>query len=86
MGTSKGDYLFISTYSIFGSVAKANLEYTETTFFFYLVELEFTLRASHLQSRHSTVWATPLVHFSLVILEMGSQELFAYAVLDPLSS
>jgi hypothetical protein len=27
--------------------------------------------ALHLQSRHSTAWATPPVHFALVILEMG---------------
>jgi hypothetical protein len=30
-----------------------------------------------LQSRPSTVRATPPVHFALVILEMGSYELFA---------
>jgi hypothetical protein len=36
-------------------------------------ELEFELRASHLQSRHFTTWAwaTPPVHFVLVILKMG---------------
>jgi hypothetical protein len=33
--------------------------------------MEFELRASCLQSRHFTTWATPLVHFALVILEMG---------------
>jgi hypothetical protein len=38
------------------------------------------LKASCLQSRLSTTcttWATPPVHFTLVILEMGSHELFA---------
>jgi hypothetical protein len=28
---------------------------------FFFCGLEFELRASHLQSRHSTTWATPLV-------------------------
>jgi hypothetical protein len=31
----------------------------------------FELGASHLQSRHSTTWATSPVHFAEVILEMG---------------
>jgi hypothetical protein len=44
-----------------------------------LVWLEFELRALHLQSRHST----PPVCFALVILEMGSHELFAQAGLKP---
>jgi hypothetical protein len=35
---------------------------------------------SCLQSRCSTTWSTPPVHFALVILKMGSQELFARAV------
>jgi hypothetical protein len=30
-----------------------------------------------LQSRHSATWKTPPVHFALVILEMGSCEIFA---------
>jgi hypothetical protein len=37
---------------------------------FILVGLGFELRALSLQSRHSTAWATPLVHFALLILEM----------------
>jgi hypothetical protein len=42
--------------------------------------LGFELRPLSLQSRHSTTWATPLVHFSQVILEMGvSHELFGQA-------
>jgi hypothetical protein len=50
---------------------------------FFFVELEFELRALHLQSRCSTIWATPPVHFVLVILEMGgSHELFPLAVLE----
>jgi hypothetical protein len=40
--------------------------------FFFLVGLVFELRASHLQTKHSTPWATPPVHFALVILETGS--------------
>jgi hypothetical protein len=40
------------------------------------VGLGFELRALSLQSRHSTAWATPPVHFALVILKMGSCELF----------
>jgi hypothetical protein len=50
---------------------------------FFWLGLEFEFRASHLQSRFSTIRATPLVYFSLVILEMGSQELFAQADLKP---
>jgi hypothetical protein len=38
---------------------------------FFLVGLGFELRASHLQSRHTISWATPPVHFALIILEMG---------------
>jgi hypothetical protein len=45
--------------------------------FFPGLELEF--KASHLQSRLST----PPVHFALVILEMRSYELFAWAGLEP---
>jgi hypothetical protein len=36
--------------------------------------------AWHLQNRHSS---TPPVHFALVVLEMGSYELFAQADLKP---
>jgi hypothetical protein len=39
-----------------------------------------------LQSRPSTAWATPPVHFALVILEMGFCKLFAQAGLDLQSS
>jgi hypothetical protein len=46
-------------------------------FFFFFVRLGFELRALPLQSRCSTAWATPLVLFALVIVEMGSHELFA---------
>jgi hypothetical protein len=49
---------------------------------FFLLELGFEFRASHLQSRYSTAWAIPLVHFALVILEMGSCILFAWAGLN----
>jgi hypothetical protein len=56
------------------------------TFFFFFGGtrgLEFELRASCLQSRHTTISATPTVHFALVILKMGSYELFALASLEP---
>jgi hypothetical protein len=49
--------------------------------FIYFVGLVFELRASHLQSSCSTSLATPPVHFALVILEMESQDLFAYFAL-----
>jgi hypothetical protein len=39
-------------------------------FIYLLLGLGFELRASHLQSRQSASWATPPVHFPLVILEM----------------
>jgi hypothetical protein len=47
------------------------------------VGLRFELRTSGLQRRPSSTWATPPVHFALVILEMGSRELFAHAGLEP---
>jgi hypothetical protein len=53
---------------------------------FFLVGLVFELKPSLLQSRHSTTWATPPVHFALVILEMGYQELFARAGFELWSS
>jgi hypothetical protein len=43
----------------------------------------FELRALHLQSRRPAARATPLVHFALVILEIGFQELFVQAGLEP---
>jgi hypothetical protein len=55
-------------------------------FFFLLVGLGLKLRASHLQSRCSTYSSTPPVHFAVVILEMGSQELFGWAALKSWSS
>jgi hypothetical protein len=42
--------------------------------------------ASHLQSRCFTTWATPPVYFVLIILEMESRELFAWAGLELWSS
>jgi hypothetical protein len=38
--------------------------------FFFLVGLEFGLRASFLQSRFSITWVTPPVHCAVIILEM----------------
>jgi hypothetical protein len=40
-------------------------------FFFFWWDWGFELRTSHLQSRLSTAWATPEVHFAVVIFEMG---------------
>jgi hypothetical protein len=45
--------------------------------FLFLVWLEFELKTSHSQSRHSTAWGTPPVCIALVVLEMGSCKLFA---------
>jgi hypothetical protein len=39
--------------------------------FFFLVGLDFELRASHFQSRYSSASATLSVHFALVIFEDG---------------
>jgi hypothetical protein len=54
------------------------IEFTQSAWFFFfffgVTGLEF--RALNLQTRHSTPKATPPVHFGLVILEMGSYELF----------
>jgi hypothetical protein len=47
--------------------------------YLFLVGLEFELRAACLQTRHTTSWATHFAHFALVILEMGSWELFLRA-------
>jgi hypothetical protein len=49
----------------------SNVLYWPTAFFSFLVRLGFELRAWCLQSRCSSAWATPPVHFSLVIVEMG---------------
>jgi hypothetical protein len=54
--------------------------------FFFLVALEIELMALCLQSRYATTWATTLVNFALVILEMGSPELFSWAGLEQWSS
>jgi hypothetical protein len=45
---------------------------------FVLVGLGFELRVSPLQESPTTC-ATPPVHFALIILEMESHELFAWA-------
>jgi hypothetical protein len=44
--------------------------------------LGFEFRASCLQRRLFTIWATLPVHFAMVILEMGSHELFALSGLE----
>jgi hypothetical protein len=45
--------------------------YSCRVFFFFFVGLGFEFRALCSQSRHSTAYATPPVHFALVILMMG---------------
>jgi hypothetical protein len=54
--------------------------YIPSTFFF-LVVLGFELRASCLQSGHSTVYIPP-VYFAVITLEMVSFELFAWVGLE----
>jgi hypothetical protein len=48
--------------------------------------LGFELRALWLQSRSSTAWATPLVHFALASLEMGFLQEYAWGSLKLWSS
>jgi hypothetical protein len=60
--------------------------YPLKVFFFFWWDWCFELRASYLQSRYSTAWSTPPVHFAQGILEMESHELFAQAGLKPQSS
>jgi hypothetical protein len=55
-------------------------------FFLGVVGLGFEFRASHLQSRDYSPWDTPPAYFALVILEMGSHDLFAWAGLEQQSS
>jgi hypothetical protein len=45
----------------------------------------FELRTSHLQSRCSIAQATPLVHFAMVILEMGVSWTISQAIFKPWS-
>jgi hypothetical protein len=52
---------------------------------FVFVGLGFELRAPHLQNRLFMAGVTTLVHFALVILEMGSHELFSQAGFKPRS-
>jgi hypothetical protein len=46
------------------------------TIFFFFLRLGFEHRSLHLQSRCSNAWAIPPVHVVLVILVIGSHELF----------
>jgi hypothetical protein len=43
--------------------------------------LVFEFRASGLLDRYFTAWATPPIHFALVIFEIKSHKLFAQASL-----
>jgi hypothetical protein len=51
-------------------------------FFWWGRETGIWTKGFKLAKKHSTTWATPLVHFSLVILEMGCHKLFAQAGLE----
>jgi hypothetical protein len=57
----------------------------EAHFFFSLMELKFELLDLCLQSKHSTALAMPPVHFVLVILEIKSHKLLAWAGLKRIS-
>jgi hypothetical protein len=51
------------------------------------VTMGFKFRPSCLQSRSSTTWATPPVHFALVIFgDGGSHKLFVWADIETKSS
>jgi hypothetical protein len=50
--------------------------------YFFLLKCGFELRALCLQSTHSVTWATSLVHYTVVILDMGVLKNF----LPPLAS
>jgi hypothetical protein len=54
-------------------------------YIFILVGLGFELRALYLQSLLSTTWGTRPVHIALVILELVSLKLFAWASFEPRS-
>jgi hypothetical protein len=48
-----------------------------------MVGLWFELKDLSLQSRLATIWATPVVHFAPVIMEMRAPELFVQADREP---
>jgi hypothetical protein len=52
-------------------------------YFYFLVELQFELKPLQSQSKCSSAGTT---HFALVVLEMGSLELFTGPGLEPGSS
>jgi hypothetical protein len=74
--------LFTSLIQLISHIWKYNLDFF-LSFFFFCCYLGIELRASHLQSRHSTPWATPLLEplhqpfFVLGIFEIESHRLFA---------
>jgi hypothetical protein len=57
-----------------------------TLFYYLFCDIGLELRALYLLGRCSTALATPLAHFALDILEMGSLKLFAWVGLEPRSS
>jgi hypothetical protein len=80
---------FYSTLILKYSVCEANMPYPGFFFFFFCETGIWTseLRAFHLQSRHFAAWATPPVHFALVILQMElGGSVFAWAGLELWSS
>jgi hypothetical protein len=73
-------YLFIVTLMALEELTKAcDQSVMFYSFFFFLAGLEFELKTWLLQNSCSAASATPPVHFALVILEMGSCELFPQA-------
>jgi hypothetical protein len=63
--------IWAGTIVSFGGHPTLSMRYRSLFFFFFLMRLGFKLRASGLLGRCSTAWATPPVHFALVLLEMG---------------
>jgi hypothetical protein len=61
-----------------GFPGKSEFSSDSSSIYDWLIGWGLGLRASNLQSRHSTIWATPPVHFAFIILEMGIS-LFVWA-------
>jgi hypothetical protein len=70
-------------YTISGKLVKCVYGFL---FFFFFVGLKIVLGAWCLESRHSTAWETSPGHFAVLILEMRSLKVFAWADLKWWSS
>jgi hypothetical protein len=62
---------------------KMKIQNNKKYLFLVSIGVGFGLSDSCLQSRHSTSWATPLLHFSQAILEMQYHDLFVWTDLKP---